>query len=251
MSRIPPPSLVWIGPLFKLLSRGPRFEADTLDALLCAGLTAQHAQQLLDAFRDTTSPESPGPHAAPTDLESGGRLTSGSFRALMTECMSVLTASETETAPVDRLVTGFGMGMLKDFEKRCTARGDFMVAAEARHQAQRLRELAEVRHVEHMNVRQSNERSGVQEAHVMEAVEFNRAWGRNMEEFEQRATLIVQASPAIFIRVKPRFTHTHRHTHTQLIFQKIKTDHPRTQHEHIKEHTHVNASMSPTERAGF
>jgi len=43
-----------------------------------------------------------------------------------------------------------------------------------------------------MTSRQTQEKSSIQEAHVMEAVEFNRAWTANMEEFEQRAASIVQ-----------------------------------------------------------
>jgi len=37
-----------------------------------------------------------------------------------------------------------------------------------------------------------SEKSGVAEAHVIEAIEFNKAWTTNMSEFELRATSIVQ-----------------------------------------------------------
>ena len=77
-------------------------------------------------------------------------------------------------------------------DRRCTSCGEFMLAAEVRHQTQRMRESAEARQYEHMNARQSMQKSNVQEAHVMEAVEFNRAWETNMEEFEQRAAQVVQ-----------------------------------------------------------
>jgi hypothetical protein len=174
MATIPSASLAWVAQLFKMLSRGPEFDEDAIAALMCTGQTAQEARRMYE------------------DGKQGGKVTAEGFKLLVTECMTRLVANETDPAVIDRLVDGYGMGMFKDFEKRSTARGGFMLSAEARFQAQRLHDRAEMRHHEQMALRQSVEKRGVQEAHVMEAVEFNRAWVANMEEFEHRAALVVQ-----------------------------------------------------------
>ncbi len=172
------PTTAWVTSLLKLLNRGATFETDTVAALVCAGLAEGQAQQMLDAAK-----------------RGDGMLDGSGFKELMTECIAGLTAGEADPAAVERLVTALLLGMFKDFEKRATARGSFMVAAEARHHARRLRQSAEARQHEHMSARQTRQKSEVQEAHVMEAVEFNRAWSTNMEEFEHRASQIVQARP--------------------------------------------------------
>lgn len=174
MAAIPSESLTWVAQLFTMCSRGPEFDEDIIAALTCTGQASQQARQMY------------------SEIKKAGKVTAESFQLLMTECMSRLAANETDPAVLDRLVNGYGMGMLKDFEKRSTARGGFMLAGEARLQVQRLRDRAEMRHHERMTMQQTAEKRSVQEAHVMEAVEFNRAWVANMEEFEHRAALVVQ-----------------------------------------------------------
>ena len=39
---------------------------------------------------------------------------------------------------------------------------------------------------------QAAEKAGVEQAHVLEAMEFNRAWSANVDEFEGRAAAMVQ-----------------------------------------------------------
>src|SRR6056297_3077400 len=174
MATIPSASLAWVAQLYKIFSRGPDFDEDAIAALMCTGQTEAQARQMYD------------------DIAPGEKVTAERFKLLMTECMSRLAANETDPAMLDNLVDGFAMGIFKDFEKRSMARGGFMLAGEARLQAQRLRDKAEIRRHKQLTTRLSIEKLGVQEAHVLEAVEFNRAWATNTEEFEHRAALVVQ-----------------------------------------------------------
>lgn len=107
------------------------------------------------------------------------------FQSLLEEAFSV-----TDEASGDAVK--YVLGILKDFERRATSRDEFMLASEARHFSRVIRDSEEGRQRKLMNSRQTQEKSSIQEAHVMEAVEFNRAWTANMEEFEQRAASIIQ-----------------------------------------------------------
>ena len=122
-------------------------------------------------------------------VSAGGRVEPARFRELLEQHIDAAIGRGADAAagrPKGARVRYY-LGVLRDFERRATARGEFMIAAEARHYAKGVRQSEEVRQKEVMAGRLSRERDGVQEAHVLEAVEFNRAWTTNMEEFEARA----------------------------------------------------------------
>lgn len=171
-------SQLWMT-VFKLYDRdnsGLADEGDTIHAMMVAGRTQEQAKRML------------------ARISEDGRVDSLGFQSLLEECVTLnlpdggaVSASHRQRELVKHL-----LGVLREFEKRTTARGEFMIAAESRHRVKQIREVEQARQRDEMNLRQSAEKSGVEEAHVMEALEFNRAWTTNMEEFEQRAAQIIQ-----------------------------------------------------------
>ena len=164
--------------VFKLYDRdnsGFADEGDTVAAMVTMGRECEQARRMLARRCDDGRP----------NLEL--------FQVLLEECVSLnlgdveISASDWQKELVKHL-----LGVLKEFERRALARGEFMIAAESRHRVKQLKEVEERRQKEEMVVRQGTEKSGVAEAHVREAVEFNKAWTTNMSEFELRATQIVQ-----------------------------------------------------------
>jgi hypothetical protein len=164
--------------VFKLYDRdnsGFADEGDTIAAMVTMGREREQARRMLARRCDDGRP----------NLEL--------FQVLLEECVSLnlgdvdISASDWQRELVKHL-----LGVLKEFERRALARGEFMIAAESRHRVKQLKEVEERRQKEEMVVRQGTEKSGVAEAHVREAVEFNKAWTTNMSEFELRATQIVQ-----------------------------------------------------------
>ena len=164
--------------VFKLYDRdnsGFADEGDTVAAMVTMGREREQARKMLARRCEDGRP----------NLEL--------FQVLLEECVSLnlggveISASDWQKELVKHL-----LGVLKEFERRALARGEFMIAAESRHRVKQLKEVEERRQKEEMVVRQGTEKSGVAEAHVREAVEFNKAWTTNMSEFELRATQIVQ-----------------------------------------------------------
>ena len=164
--------------VFKLYDRdnsGFADEGDSVAAMVTMGREREQARRMLARRCDDGRP----------NLEL--------FQVLLEECVSLnlgdvdISASDWQKELVKHL-----LGVLKEFERRALARGEFMIAAESRHRVKQLKEVEERRQKEEMVVRQGTEKSGVAEAHVREAVEFNKAWTTNMSEFELRATQIVQ-----------------------------------------------------------
>ena len=164
--------------VFKLYDRdnsGFADEGDTIAAMVTMGRAPEEARQMLARRCDD------------------GRPNLQLFQLLLGECVSLnnvgvdISASGWQKELVKHL-----LGVLKEFERRALARGEFMIAAESRHRVKQLKETEELRQKDEMVVRQGTEKSGVAEAHIREAVEFNKAWTTNMSEFELRATQIVQ-----------------------------------------------------------
>ena len=80
------------------------------------------------------------------------------------------------------------LGVLEDLKKfYAEQRQDFTFAAscEREHESLDRREVA--RRVGKLAERQESEHQGVQEAQMMQAMEFNSAWSQNMTEFERQA----------------------------------------------------------------
>ena len=53
----------------------------------------------------------------------------------------------------------------------------------------------QARRLHSISSRHDNEQQGVQEAHMMQAMEFNSAWSQNMTEFEHQAAEIEEQVP--------------------------------------------------------
>ena len=166
------------GTIYKLYDRdnsGFADEGDTIAAMVTMGRKPEEARRMVVRRCDD------------------GRANLQLFQSLFQECISLnlagvdLSASGWQKELVKHL-----LGVLREFERRALARGEFMIAAESRHRVKQLKETEELRQKDEMVVRQGTEKSGVAEAHVREAVEFNQAWTTNMSEFELRATQIVQ-----------------------------------------------------------
>jgi len=163
--------------VFKLYDRdnsGFADQGDTIAAMVTMGHAPEVARQMLTRRCDDGLP----------NLEL--------FQLLLEECVSLNGGVDIGASGWQKELVKHLLGVLKEFEKRALARGEFMIAAESRHRVKQLKETEELRQKDEMVVRQGTEKSGVAEAHVREAVEFNKAWTTNMSEFELRATQIVQ-----------------------------------------------------------
>mmetsp|Transcript_29545 Transcript_29545/g.67777 ORF Transcript_29545/g.67777 Transcript_29545/m.67777 type:complete len:365 (+) Transcript_29545:23-1117(+) len=79
------------------------------------------------------------------------------------------------------------LSILDDYRKRREAAGDYPTAASVKEVYAAMQVEEEARLHDAVANRQEAERSGVEEAHMMEAMEFNTAWSRNMEDFERQA----------------------------------------------------------------
>ena len=164
--------------VFKLYDRdssGFADECDTVAAMISTGCPPAMARDMLARVCED------------------GRANLLSFQMLLEECVAINLADKTaSTSAAARELVRHLLCVLKDFEQRAMARGEFMSAAESRHCIKQIKEMEEARQKQEMALRQSAEKSGVEEAHVMEAIEFNKAWTKNIEEFEHRALKIVQ-----------------------------------------------------------
>lgn len=79
------------------------------------------------------------------------------------------------------------LSVLDDYRKRREAAGDYPTAAAVKEVYAAMQVEEEARLHDAVASRQEAERSGVEEAHMMEAMEFNSAWSRNMADFERQA----------------------------------------------------------------
>jgi len=79
------------------------------------------------------------------------------------------------------------LSVLDDYRKRREAAGDYPTAASVKEVYAAMQVEEEARLHDAVASRQEAERSGVEEAHMMEAMEFNSAWSRNMADFERQA----------------------------------------------------------------
>ena len=86
-------------------------------------------------------------------------------------------------------------GVLADLKKfYVEQRRDFKLAAMATEMHMQLTAREEMRRMRDISVRQESEHQGVQEAQMMQAMEFNSAWSQNMTEFERQAREIEEGA---------------------------------------------------------
>lgn len=86
-----------------------------------------------------------------------------------------------------------GSGILADLRKYAQTVKDFRLAHNAKEMSESLTAREETRRMREISQRQEADQHGVQEAHMMQAMEFNSAWSQNMTEFERQAREIEEA----------------------------------------------------------
>lgn len=101
----------------------------------------------------------------------------------------------TKKAP-PRHTTGAALiGCLEDLRKFFAhTRQDFKLATAAKQLYDQLQLREEMRRMRDIALRQESEHQGVQEAQMMQAMEFNSAWSQNMTEFERQAREIEEGA---------------------------------------------------------
>jgi len=104
------------------------------------------------------------------------------------------TAGSKKAPP--RFTTGAALlGCLEDLRKFfANTRQDFKLAATAKVVYDQLQAREEMRRMRGISLRQESEHQGVQEAQMMQAMEFNSAWSQNMTEFERQAREIEEGA---------------------------------------------------------
>lgn len=88
------------------------------------------------------------------------------------------------------------LGILDDLKKYAQAVKDFRLAHNTKEMSDSLQAREEMRRMREISQRQESDQHGVQEAHMMQAMEFNSAWSQNMTEFERQAREIEEACSA-------------------------------------------------------
>jgi len=82
------------------------------------------------------------------------------------------------------------LGVLEFIRKSALRNEDFKLAHHAKEMGESLTAREETRRLHSISERHDTEQLGVQEAHMMQAMEFNSAWSTNMTEFEKQAQVI-------------------------------------------------------------
>merc|ERR1712087_58063 len=79
------------------------------------------------------------------------------------------------------------LGVLEFVRRAALEDQDFRLAHHAKEMCDSLTAREETRRLQSISERHDTEQLGVQEAHMMQAMEFNSAWSTNMTEFEKQA----------------------------------------------------------------
>ncbi|CAE7783961.1 Aste57867_22357, partial [Symbiodinium microadriaticum] len=109
--------------------------------------------------------------------------------------LSVIKSLESNAAAVaegpDPKVVEF-MRILEEYRVKCEEEGNYLEAGRAHKQLDILRVQEEKRQQKAIKVRQITERQDVQLAHNMQFSEFNAAWDKYMEEYDNMAQVYIQ-----------------------------------------------------------
>lgn len=97
--------------------------------------------------------------------------------------------------------------ILEEYRVKCEEEGNYLEAGRAHRQLEALRNQEERRQQRAIRLRQLSEQQEVQAAHSMQYGDFNAAWDRYMDEFDQMAQMYIQQM-------------TERHAMALLEFQK-------------------------------
>ena len=166
--------------------RGSISEAALAQALLSTSLLddTQCRAQAAEAARD----------GRPIDL--------AAFRQALQDSVDFAARAQLESATggKKRGLTGPSvgsalLGVLEDLRKfYATQREDYRLASLVKYVRQQLHLREEMIRKSSIAVRQESEHQGVQEAQMMQAMEFNSAWSQNMTEFERQAREIEEGA---------------------------------------------------------
>jgi len=121
------------------------------------------------------------------------------FRACLAEAVQKSASSTVHSSPgvamgnQTRASVGTGLlGIIEDLRKfYANERGDFRLANACKEMYASVSKREEERRLRNIAERQETEQQGVQEAQMMQAMEFNSAWSQNMTEFERQAQHIL------------------------------------------------------------
>mmetsp|Transcript_14604 Transcript_14604/g.22012 ORF Transcript_14604/g.22012 Transcript_14604/m.22012 type:complete len:355 (+) Transcript_14604:123-1187(+) len=120
--------------------------------------------------------------------ENGGMVSYEQFREAV---KSFEKESEVPAEGPDPKVVEF-MRILEEYRVKCEEEGNYLEAGRAHKQLDILRTQEEKRQQKAIRVRQITERQDVQLAHNMQFSEFNAAWDRYMEEYDNMAQVYIQ-----------------------------------------------------------
>lgn len=129
------------------------------------------------------------------DPDRSGKITFEEFVELMKSrnglhlnatCMFLTLASEATGEEPDPKVIEF-LKILDEYRLRCETEGNYIEAGRAAQQLETLRKQEEKRQERALRSRQLSERQDVQTAHDRQYAEFNAAWDKYMEEYDQMA----------------------------------------------------------------
>eukprot|EP01029_Cantina_marsupialis_P029027 TRINITY_DN778432_c0_g1_i1.p1 TRINITY_DN778432_c0_g1~~TRINITY_DN778432_c0_g1_i1.p1 ORF type:complete len:347 (-),score=95.84 TRINITY_DN778432_c0_g1_i1:199-1239(-) len=107
------------------------------------------------------------------------------------EFMVMLQAKNENSDACDPKVLEF-LKILSKYREKCESEGNYLEAARATKQLDTLRKQEEKRQHKALKARQLSERQDVQIAHNMQFAEFNAAWDKYIEEYDQMAQMYIK-----------------------------------------------------------
>jgi len=157
---------------------------------------------LAQALLSTMMVDETAARAMASDAVKEGRpVDIAAFGAAMRACVdrakasSLASSAGSKKAPPAHTVGAALLGCLEDLRKFFAhTRQDFKLAASAKTLYDQLTLREEMRRMRGISLRQESEHQGVQEAQMMQAMEFNSAWSQNMTEFERQAREIEEGA---------------------------------------------------------
>jgi hypothetical protein len=124
------------------------------------------------------------------DPDKNGKISFEEFLFLLTKGQADQQEAADGIQP-DQKVLEF-LRILDEYRIKCEKEGNYMEAERATKQLATLRKQEERRQGKSMRAKQIAERQDVQIAHNMQYAEFNAAWDKYMEEYDQMAQMYIQ-----------------------------------------------------------
>jgi len=135
-------------------------------------------------------------------VRDGRQVDVNAFRAALQECVdeaqqALLEGTSSKRAAASPSMGSACLGVLEDLRKfygSTNRSANFRMADAAKKMHDQLSMREELRRMRDISLRQESEHQGVQEAQMMQAMEFNSAWSQNMTEFERQAREIIEGA---------------------------------------------------------